>query len=156
MIKMMKLKEFDGNDQKWAKIERISAQKYTEICRNVLKSTRICRFCAEIDRGPRRWPAGRARRARPAPRETSKNHWFSLPFRGCGLPRQRPAEAVPSWPAEAGEDEPKCAEICRNLQNSPEIAQNLRICEILLQNWSKTDQILIKILLIPWISMEIN
>ena len=123
-MNMTKMSKFRANFR--SEIYR-NMQKCAEICKNLQISRRNRPRTAEMAGGPS--PAGTACTSR-----NIENHWFSLPFRGCGLPRQRPAEAVPSWPAEAGEDEPKCAEICRNLQKSAEIAQNLRICEILLQN----------------------
>ena len=120
--------------QNRAEFERISAKKYAksaEICKKLQillrKSTAAC-GCGD----------------RPRPRghglplaQHREIIGFPYVFGGCGLLRQRPAEAVPSWPAEAGRDEPKCTEIAQNLLISAENWQNLPKPA---RNWSEIDQ----------------
>ena len=70
--------------------------------------------------------AAQAPRSLPAPRETSKIIDIPCVSEGCGLLRQRPADATPSCPAEAGRHGPKCAEITQNLQHSAKFFRNMQ------------------------------
>ena len=56
--------------------------------------------------------------------------------RGSGQPR--PAEAMPSWPAEAGGHGPKCVKITQNLHISAEDLQKcVEIDQKMSRNWSE-------------------
>ena len=143
MIKMMKFKEFDGNDQKWAKIEWISAQniqKYAEMCWNLQESADFAQK-STADRGD-------GRRAEPGGHGLHlAKHRKSLVFLAFSRVRPPAAAAGRGRALVAGEGRRGWAKMCRNHAKSAEIcrncskSQNLRdFAPELIRNWSEFDQ----------------
>ena len=140
--------KIDEISWKWSKMSRNWADFRPEMSEDMQKYAKSAEICKELQILRRKLTAACGSGEGPKPRGAGlplaqHRKIIGIPwvFEGCSLPRQRPAEAVLSCPAEAGRDGPKCVEIAQKLQISAEISRN---CKNLLQNRHENEQKLIR------------